>query len=42
MPEDERVSLIGHATLVVENGHFLHHKFAIVERNGKISIIPAD
>lgn len=62
--------LDGHATLVVENGRFLHHrmrrarlteddilesaqdsqgienieqvKFAIVERNGKISIIPAD
>lgn len=62
--------LDGHATLVVENGRFLHHrmrrarlteddilesardsqgienieqvKFAIVERNGKISIIPAE
>jgi len=62
--------LDGHATLVVENGRFLHHrmrrarlteddilesardsqgiesieqvKFAIVERNGKISIIPVE
>lgn len=62
--------LDGDATLVVENGRFLHHrmrrarlteddilesvrdsqgiehieqvKFAIVERNGKISIIPAE
>ncbi|GLO16833.1 MULTISPECIES: DUF421 domain-containing protein [Pseudomonas] len=62
--------LDGHATLVVENGRFLHRrmrrarlteddilesardsqgiehieqvKFAIVERNGKISIIPAE
>ncbi|HDS1744079.1 MULTISPECIES: DUF421 domain-containing protein [Pseudomonas] len=62
--------LDGHATLVVEQGRFLHHrmrkarlteddilesardsqgietvakiKFAIVERNGKISIIPQD